>query len=148
MKREANITINPESKRGLNDYAKRCGLSLVVLFGSRALVELATEKSDYDVAVLFDRSHSFPQTLSENIDLQETIARALNIPLEKLDLTNFGTNNIFLRYEIARAGRLLYGDPMVYEEYKSFAKRDHQDARPLFNLERVLARRRLEFLRP
>src|SRR3989344_3803751 len=61
---------------------------------------------------------------------------------DKIDLTDLNNDNILLRYEITRGGVLLFGDPQDYEELKAFSFRDYVDAKPLFDLEDKIIKKR------
>lgn len=40
-----------------------------------------------------------------------------------------------------KSGKLLYGDPVEYEDFKSVTYRLYEDAKPLFELERILSQK-------
>src|SRR3989338_7977405 len=127
----------------LEEFAQRNGVRFAVLFGSQA-DGAAGEKSDYDVALLFRD----PETHGEKYgDALSAISKHLDVPPERVDIANLGTDNILLRYEVTRGGKLLFGDPGDYLQYQNFAYRDYLDARPLFDLERLLIDRRQDHFR-
>lgn len=127
----------------LKAYAKKHGIRFVVLYGSHAK-GTARKQSDYDVAVLFNRPEKFHEQYRE---LLSVISAAQNVPMERLDLANLGTDNILFRYEITRGGKLLYGDAADFAQYQGFAFREYMDASSLFALEQNLVERRQEHFR-
>ena len=124
----------------LNDFSEKEGVRFVVLFGSHAK-GTEHDTSDYDVAVLFRTPEKFAKKYTE---LLFSLSEHLGLPAERIDLTNLGADNILLRYEITRDGRLLYGERADFVQYQGFAFREFVDAKNLFELERTLIDRRQE----
>lgn len=137
-----NMKITAEQKKNIAKIAEKHGLKLVMIFGSRATGE-ASEKSDYDIAILsgekniFDDIHRFSRCLSE-------FAILFGTNEDKIDLTNFNKANILLRREIMSEGKLLFGNRNLFDEMGAAAFRDFIDARPLFELEGYLVKKRLQ----
>lgn len=134
------------SQQALNQYAEEKAIKFIVLFGSRA-INKAREESDCDVAVFLKNRKDFFSDFGLYSDLLKNLSAALGIGEEKLDLTNLAKANILLRYEITSKGKLLCGDENEYEEFKAFAFRDYIDAKPLFDLENLLIRKRQELIK-
>jgi len=135
------MKITAEQKENIAKIARKYGLKLVVLFGSRATGE-AGEKSDYDLAVLTGEKEIFG-TIREYSDLLREFASVLRAEEDKIDLANFNKANILLRREIMSEGKLLFGDRNLFDEMGAAAFRDFIDARPLFELEGYLVKKRL-----
>ncbi len=73
------------------------GIKLVILFGSQATGQAQAE-SDYDVAVLMARGKEISQSFDQYSQVASLLAESLNIPLEKLDLTNLNDANPLLQH--------------------------------------------------
>ncbi len=136
------MKITAGQKKNIAKVAQKHGLKLVVLFGSFATGENRKD-SDFDIAVLagkkniFSNLRNFSQCLSD-------FARVFKTNEDKIDLTNFNEANILLRREITAEGKLLFGDRNLFDEIRASSFREFIDARPLFELEGFLARKRLE----
>ncbi len=115
----------------------------MVLFGSQA-VGRAKKNSDYDVGVLFFEPSDFRK---HYLDLLPIISDTIRVPEERIDLANLGSDNILLRYQITRKGKLLSGDPADFAQYRGFAFREYLDATPLFAVEQTLIDRRQQYLK-
>ena len=133
-----DIKINYEK---LANLAKKHDIRFIVLFGSHAQNATRPE-SDVDIALFFDRDKNVLAEFEMFSDVLNGLSEALGVPSEKLDLLTLNKANILLRYEITAGGKLLYGNADLYEQYQAFAFRDYIDAKPLFDLEDVLIRKR------
>jgi len=85
--------------------------------------------------------------LGKYSEMLENFAKIFSANEDKIDLTDLNNANILLRYEITKNGVLLFGDPQDYEELKSFSFRDYVDAKPLFDLEDKIIKKRLSFIK-
>ena len=74
------------------------------------------------------------------------LSTILEIPYEKIDLSDLDNANILLRYEITLRGMLFYGNELDYLELKSFAFRDYIDAGKLNDLESLLIGKRQKMI--
>ena len=133
-------------KEKLNDFAKKADIKFAVLFGSRA-VEKVADESDFDIAVSLKNGKSIFDDLGKYSEMLENFAKIFSANEDKIDLTDLNNANILLRYEITKNGVLLFGDPQDYEELKSFSFRDYVDAKPLFDLEDKIIKKRLSFIK-
>lgn len=133
-------------KEKLNDFAKKADIKFAVLFGSRA-VERVADESDFDLAVSLKDGKSVFDDLGKYSEMLENFAKIFSANEDKIDLTDLNNANILLRYEITKNGVLLFGDPQDYEELKSFSFRDYVDAKPLFDLEDKIIKKRLSFIK-
>lgn len=112
-------------------------LRFVILHGSAARGR-AHPDSDIDVAVV----GTAPIDLGTQIRLSADLAAAFRgANARELDVKTLDRADPLFRYEVVRDGQLLYGDPTAYEEFKAFAVRAYDDARPLLALERMLSRK-------
>ena len=117
--------------------AKKFSLKFVILHGSFA-TGLARKDSDFDIAVLGRKDVSFKQLL----ELDRALPGVFNFPPNMdLDLKALNKVDPLFRHEVVRDGKLLYGDPVEYEEYKAFTERAYEDARPLLDLEEHLVKK-------
>lgn len=133
------------NREKLDKTAAEKGIKFIILFGSHAAGRTRKD-SDFDVAVLTEQGDNISKSLNYYNDTLFFLSDALNIPDYKLDLTDLNNANPLLRYEVVFGGELLYGDRTDYDEYRAFAFRDYIDAKPLFNLERHLIKKRQRLL--
>jgi predicted nucleotidyltransferase len=117
----------------LEDIARRFSLKFVILHGSFA--KGSTHKqSDLDIAALAEQALDFRKELT----LYGEMGEIFKLPPETdLDFKTLNKVDPLFRYEVTRDGKLLYGNAVDYEDYKAFAFRAYEDARPLFELERL-----------
>lgn len=130
----------------LNNFAEKTGIRFVVLFGSQVGEKVAKE-SDFDIAVSLNNGQSIFEDLNKYSEMLENFAEILFVGDNKIDLTDLSNVNIFLRYEITRKGILLFGNVQNYEDFKAFSFRDYMDARPLFELEDAIIKKRQVFIK-
>ena len=124
----------------LEEYAPARGIKFLILFGSQALGNVR-EDSDYDIAVLTTKEKNISE-FKNYTDMLDFLTEGLELPDYRIDLTNLNKANPFHRYEVVSSGILLYGDEDKYAEYKAFAFRNYVDSKPLFELEKVLIKKR------
>lgn len=123
-------------RAALKAVARRHGLDLIVLFGSRARGR-GRPGSDTDVAVLRGpgargraRGGASPATV---MALTEALARVLRPP-EGVDLVDLGTAPPLLHYEIARRGVVAYERrPGTFSRFRIYAARRYDDNRKFFD---------------
>jgi predicted nucleotidyltransferase len=121
---------------------ERLGVTMVVLFGSRASGRPPPgPDSDLDMAVSFDRPDDAPGLLACHGELADVF------PGEALDLVFLQRADPLFRWEIMREGRLVRGDEMEFLEYRAFAYRDFVDSADLRALERTLFEKKLALIR-
>lgn len=126
----------------LEGVAKKFDLKFVILHGSYATGRVRTG-SDFDVAVLGNH----PLSPEAFFDLYGALADVFgDNSARELDLKTLHHVDPLFRYEVTRAGQLLYGDPTAYEEFKAFAHRAYDDAEPLFDLEYKLIKKNQQYL--
>lgn len=130
----------------LNNFAEKTGIRFVVLFGSQAGEKVAKE-SDFDIAVSLKNGQSIFEDLNKYSEMLENFAEILFAGDNKIDLTDLSNANILLRYEITSKGVLLFGNAQDYEDFKAFSFRDYVDARPLFELEDAIIKKRQVFIK-
>lgn len=119
------------------------GLTLLVAYGSRAggaSMEPGPE-SDLDVALL-----------GPDLGGWERMSACLGVLGDvfgdyALDAVALGDADPLLRWEIMRDGRLLFGDPIQFLEYRAFAYKDFIDSADLRRVEAALFRKRMDWIR-
>lgn len=129
------------NREKLDKIAAEKGIKFIVIFGSHVSGRKRLE-SDLDIAVLTERGRDIGDSLDYYNEILLFLSDALCIADCKLDLTNLNNANPLLRYEVLFGGELLYGDKNDFDEYRAFAFRDYIDAKPLFDLERYLIKKR------
>lgn len=130
----------------LNNFAEKAGIRFAVLFGSRVDGN-AEKESDFDIAVSLKNNKSIFEDLGKYSELLENFSKIFSAGDNKIDLTDLNNANILLRYEITRKGVLLFGNAQGYEDFKAFSFRDYVDAKPLFELEDKIIKRRQVFIK-
>ena len=123
----------------ISNIAEKYGLILVILYGSHAAGK-ARPESDIDIAVLGKEPIKFNALVDLNNEFAE-IFETKNIDVKSLHFTD-----PLFRYEAARKGILLYGEIGFYNRFKSYAFRDRNDSRDLFQLKEIIIKKRLENL--
>ncbi|MDO8555153.1 MAG: nucleotidyltransferase domain-containing protein [bacterium] len=135
-----------KNEQKLAEYAEEKAIKFIVLFGSRAF-SAETKESDYDVAIFLKHDKDFFADFGLYSDMLDYLSKILQIGMNELDLTDMAKANILLRYEITSKGKLLYGNKDEYAEFQAFAFRDYIDAKPLFDLEGLLIKKRQELIK-
>jgi len=125
------ITYN---KKKLNQLGRKYGLRFVILHGSHATGRARVE-SDIDIAVLPKKNLPPRRFLSLCNELGRVFTSF------SIDCKSLARTESLFRYQVVTNGRLLYGDHTAYEEYRAYARRTYDDARPLRELESILIRK-------
>lgn len=126
----------------LHAACMRLGARMVVLFGSHATGEPPpVTDSDVDVAMSYANGTPAPSVWDAHRELAPIFG---DRTLELVFLREAGP---LFRWEIMREGRLLWGDPMAFLNYRAFAFRDFVDSADLRQLERTLFEKKMEFIR-
>lgn len=133
-------------KEKLNNFCEKAGIKFALLFGSRAGGN-TKEESDFDIAVSLKNGKSIFEDMGKYSEMLESFAKIFFAGDNKIDLTDLRNANILLKYEITQNGVLLFGNDQDYEELKSFSFRDYVDARSLFELEDIIIKKRLLFIK-
>lgn len=130
-----DLAYNPER---LAQLAQEMGLRLVVLFGSRAKGRPPpAPDSDVDIAVL-----GMPEARYR--DGFEALYEVF--PDHPLDVVRLESADPLFRQEIMHRSILLWGDPILFCEYRAYAYRDFTDAADLFALEKTLFAKKMKRL--
>jgi predicted nucleotidyltransferase len=125
----------------LDAACARLALRLVVLYGSHATGEPpAGPDSDVDLALGFERGAEREGWW----ECHEALRAAF--PGAPLDIAFLADADPLFRWEIMRQGKLLWGDPMDYLEYRAFAFRDFVDSADLRALEGRLFDRKMALI--
>lgn len=127
----------------LEAACRELGLTMLVAYGSRAggaSMEPGPE-SDLDVALL-----------GPDLGGWERMSACLGVLGNVfggyvLDAVVLGDADPLLRWEIMRDGRLLFGDPIRFLEYRAFAYKDFIDSADLRRAEAALFRKRMDWIR-
>ena len=129
----------------LAEFASQNSIRFIVLFGSQTQT-ISREGADFDIAVSVQGGKSFMSDFELYSQVHDGLSTILEIPYEKIDLSDLDNANILLRYEITLKGELLYGNELDYLELKSFAFRDYIDAGKLNDLEALLISKRQKMI--
>ena len=131
----SELSFDPQA---LHAVAAGLGLKLVVLYGSHARQRPPPgPDSDVDLALL-----GCPREKLLEADLQLSGL----FPNHDLDVVRLEDADPLFRQEIMSVGRLLWGDPDLFCEYRAYAFRDYVDSADLRRLEQTLQRRKLAWL--
>lgn len=120
----------------LAELAQTAGLRLVVLFGSRAR-GAARPGSDVDIAILGGAQE-------RHADVIQSLCSVF--PGHSLDVIRLESADALLRHEVMHRGVRLWGDPVLFSEYRAYAYRAFTDAADLFALERTLFAKKMKRL--
>lgn len=122
---------------GLDSVAKKFGVRLIVLFGSRARGH-ARGSSDYDVAYL----SGHPLSVAECSVLVEAVAAVLGTNEDAIDAVDANRASPLLQFQIAKHGKLLYGSRRAMVQFTLLAWKRYQHAAKFRRLiDRALAQR-------
>jgi predicted nucleotidyltransferase len=130
-----------DAKR-LEAACERLGLTLLVAYGSRAgAAREPRPDSDLDLALSLPGPRGWAR-LSDCL-------RALGEVFQDyaLDAVFLSDADPLFRWEIMREGKLLYGDPLEFLEYRAFAYKDFVDSADLRRVEAALFRKRMDWIR-
>src|SRR3989338_10131415 len=118
----------------LNKLGHKYSLRFIILHGSHATGRARIE-SDIDIAVLPKKNLPPRRFLSLCNELGRVFTSF------SIDCKSLARTESLFRYQVVTNGRLLYGDHTAYEEYRAYARRTYDDARPLRELESILIRK-------
>ena len=128
--------------RKIEEIAEKYDLKMLLLFGSQAKDKKFLHKeSDFDVAYLSERALGGKEIIDLNCDFIDMFR------CDRVDLMDLKRAKPFLRYEIAKNSKLLYGNEIDYLEFKAFAFRDYINHGRLFEIEDLLINRKHQLLR-
>ena len=139
------MKLTKNQKKEISKMAKKYGLKLVLLFGSFSSGKIH-EGSDYDIAVLTEESKNISNLKNYN-NILFFLSEVLEIPSQKIDLTNLNNANPLLCYEITMKGKLVFADRNLFDEHRARSFRNYIDSQPLFNLEHHLIEKRNQMLK-
>lgn len=126
----------------LDAVCRRLGLRRLVLFGSHATGKPPLGRdSDVDLAISVQAGSPRLTIWQYHDELAEVF------PDQSLDLVFLADADPLFRWEIMRDGRLLWGDPLDYVEYRAFAFRDFIDSADLRALETRLFEKKMVYVR-
>lgn len=124
-----------DDSKPLDELARRHGITLVLQFGS-TVDGAVHERSDLDIAVLFDRQ---PPGLAERAEIAHQVQELF--PSQEVDLAVLNhADPLFLRQVLERS-RLLAGSPRRFAELKIYGFKRYQDHRRYLALESRHVRR-------
>ena len=133
---ESPVSINHNR---LAAVARKLGLRMVVLFGSRATGRTPPDpESDVDIAVSGCPEGRFLECYNA---LSEVFHE------EVVDMVRLEDADPLFRHEIMQAGVLLYGEPDLFYEYRAYAYRDFVDSADLFAVEDALFRKKMAYIK-
>ena len=122
------------NKVKLEQVAKSFGLKFIILHGSFANGK-PDKESDLDIAVVSKELLDFRTELELCSKFEDVFTRK---PRRDLDFKTLNKVDAFFRHMVVKDGILLYGNETDFEDFKAFALRAFEDARPLLNLEHYL----------
>jgi predicted nucleotidyltransferase len=119
----------------LAGVSKANGIELVVQFGS-TVTGAVHPQSDLDLAVLLA---NVPDSYAGHAGLMAALQPCF--PGRHLDLVVLNHADPLLLDRTTQRGRLLYGSPNRWEEFRAYAFRRYQDHRPFLEMEREFVER-------
>lgn len=96
--------------------------NLIIAFGSQ-ISGRSVEKSDFDFAILADKSLS----LSDRVDISEYLAKKFNINEDKIDIVDLYTASPILKFEVAQKGNFIDGEHADFIRFKVRAFKEYVD---------------------
>jgi len=129
-------------KEKLEEFLRHFELSFIILHGSYVTGKERRD-SDIDLA-LVKKKNSTKHDWFAAIDVLSEIFS--NLENRDLDVKFMDKADPLFRNEVASAGLLLAGNPAEFEEYKAVSLRMFEDARGLFELESLLAKKTQDYL--
>lgn len=102
---------------------------IAILYGSRATGHEHAH-SDWDVGVLLDH----PLHPDERADLRRAFAAKLGTSEDDVDIADLTADAPLLRYQVARDGRLIAGDPQEFRKFQIRAWKDYLNNEKMFSL--------------
>ena len=115
--------------------AQKFNLKLIILFGSLAK-NIANTYSDADIAVLQKKKLS----LKNELLLRKEF---FNIFKKEIDLVFLQSLGPLMLGQIAKDGKLLYGDEKEFKNFKIYAAKTRIDFEPYFKLQEKLIKKQL-----
>lgn len=131
------IQFTQEQKKKIQDIGMAYDLRFIILHGSYAF-GTPRHDSDTDIAFLGNHRPSFDALLAIHGALGEVFGDTQERELDVKEL--HGADPLF-RYEVTRAGALLYGDQTAYDEFRAYAFRDYMESKDLRELEFALLKK-------
>ncbi|MEN9524582.1 MAG: hypothetical protein RL536_651 [Candidatus Parcubacteria bacterium] len=95
---------------------------LLIAFGSQVSGR-ATPASDFDFGVYLGH----PLSLDDRAFFSESLANRFQINEDKIDLIDLFSVSPLLKFEAARGGKLVEGDPSDFTRFKVRSFREYQD---------------------
>lgn len=125
----------------LERVCRELGLAMLVAYGSRTggKREPAPD-SDLDLAILGRGFHGW-ESMSACLRKLEGVLGHYS-----MDVSFLSEADPLFRWEIMRDGRLLFGDPIEFQEYRAFAYKDFVDSADLRRVEQALFRKRMKWI--
>jgi uncharacterized protein len=122
--------VNTQNKQKIEEFAKKHGLSLLVLFGSQATGK-THKKSDIDIAFISSKKLSLREVANLAFEATSILQDG---PVDLVDVRN--TSPLLLR-EIVQSGKILYEkESSTFILLKIYAHKLVMEAKPLLKLRR------------
>ena len=123
------------NKKEIEKIAQKYNLEMILLFGSQVN---GRAKFDSDVDIAYSAQKLLPT--NEKIDLNNDLCDFFKKDIvDQVDIKNA---NPLLLYEISQNSKLIFGKEIDYLEFRAFAFRNYIDSESLFNLEKLLIKKR------
>lgn len=125
------MVITAKQKKEVARVGRSHRLRFIILHGSYAK-GVPRERSDLDLAYVGGRTHD----LDEYLGIFQALEKVFGNSAEReLDVKALHHADPLFRYQVVSSGKLLYGDPADYEEFKLYAYRDYGDSYDLRRLQ-------------
>lgn len=121
-----------KERSAFKEIAKKYGLSLIILFGSKARDPIS-EKSDLDIAVWFDSGNPGEEVEEAILNVFINLLKR-----ERIDLVILKLANPLLQFEVASKGRVLYEkEEGEFNRFQVFAMKRNDDGKKFYSLNKV-----------
>ncbi len=136
------MELTDTQKRKIEEVAEDYNLRFVVLHGSYATGR-NRPGSDLDIAVMGKNKLSY----SEIDELFHRFGEIFGNNREReIDIKPLGGVDPLFRYQVVKESQLLYGGITDFNEFKAYAERAYEEAKPLFKLESVIVEKKIKNL--
>ena len=122
------MEITEQQNQKIAGIAKKYGLRLILLFGSRVSGTLNKE-SDFDVAYLPKKLLSFNKEVKLNYEFTEIFGN------DHVDTVDLSRAKPLLLYGIFKQPRILFQiDNLIFSRYRAYAFKKYVESKPLYEL--------------
>lgn len=140
------MEISDEQNQKIAAIAKKFGLRLVLLFGSRATGK-THPFSDYDFGYITHRKLNY----QEEYILQKELAKIFKIKMNKrediVETVNLENLNPLFKYQVLKKSKIIYQSPGAYSRFFAAALQEYFESEKLFLLQKKIIKNKIEAIK-